>query len=622
MYLSHELVRWSIENLRESCHPFVGITFFASKRASIPIGSTKEIRLDSLTRDHLETYHRLDPDSEFFFQPFKSNKDSYWVASNYPSSGLQAINTQTFAHAFLPRKPRTRSWGFASNYVEAIEKRIAGLGGYGHASIVALAVWLGKELNWADDVDIDSVVRWFRDEYHLSTEEVKGLFDSSIGPPTTAIVEDIVDLKAVAYEFGLPADAPGQTEGALRSIRLSDVGPARELRLDFGQRLTIIAGDNGLGKSFLLDAAWWALTGTWAGHPAFPFVKAGSATPTIEYTMRNVAGRDIATQSRFDRNTYSWISSHDRPSVAALSIYARVDGSLAVSDETRGKLQVGTARHLSSFTARELWDGKPGEIEGLVRDWVTWQLSADRSAFDMLSGLLRHLSPEDLGALIPRDPVRIPGDPRLIPTIGHAYGDVPVIFASAGVQRILLLAYLIIWSWQEHTLASEQAGVPPRRTMMIVVDEIEAHLHPKWQRLVLPALMSIGKLLSNEIEIQIIAATHSPMILASVEHEFSDDSDLLGHLSLRDGVIVLERLDYYRYGDVSAWLTSPVFGLSHARSRTAEIAIEKAKSLQVSEDPPLEKVRQVTAQLKRVLAPDDAFWSRWIYFARQHGDSI
>ena len=299
-----------------------------------------------------------------------------------------------------------------------------------------------------------------------------------------------------------------------------------------------------------------------------------------------------------------------------------MDGSLAVSDETRGKLQVGTATHLSSFTARELWDGKPGEIEGLVRDWVTWQLSTDRSAFDMLSRLLQHLSPEDLGSLVPRDPVRIPGDPRLIPTLGHAYGDVPVVFASASVQRILLLAYLIIWSWREHALASEQAGVSPRRKMVIVVDELEAHLHPKWQRLVLPALMSIGKVLSKEIEIQIIAATHSPMILASVEHEFSDDSDLLGHLSLKDGVVVLERLDYYKYGDVSAWLTSPVFGLSHARSRTAEIAIEKAKSLQLAEAPPLEEVRKVTLHLKKLLSPDDAFWSRWIYFARQLGDPI
>ena len=164
----------------------------------------------------------------------------------------------------------------------------------------------------------------------------------------------------------------------------------------------------------------------------------------------------------------------------------------------------------------------------------------------------------------------------------HAYGDIPVLFASAGVQRILSIAYLIIWSWQEHLLASSQSGAVPHKKMVIVVDEIEAHLHPKWQRLVLPALMSIGKLLETRLDIQVIAATHSPMVLASVEADFSDRSDALVHLQLINDAVRLERMDFHKYGDISGWLTSPIFGLSHARSRDAEIAIERAKALQIT----------------------------------------
>ena len=305
-----------------------------------------------------------------------------------------------------------------------------------------------------------------------------------------------------------------------------------------------------------------------------------------------------------------------------MSIYSRVDGSFAVADETRGKLRADSSNSLSLFTGREVWEGKAGEIEGLIRDWVSWQSSSDTRPFKMLSRLLEHLSPEDIGPLVPSEPVRIPGDPRKIPTVKHAYGDVPVLFASAGVQRVLLLAYLIIWSWQEHLLASQQTGVSPKRKMVIVVDELEAHLHPKWQLLVLPGLMSIGKLLSEELEIQVIAATHSPMVLASVEDEFSEESDLLAHLSLLDGLVKLERLEFYKYGDMSSWLISPVFGLSHARSRSAQKVIESAKALQLAEDPSLDDVREVTMQLKKTLAPDDDFWSRWIYFARQLGDDV
>ena len=43
-------------------------------------------------------------------------------------------------------------------------------------------------------------------------------------------------------------------------LHLENVGPAPELTMELGPRLNLITGDNGLGKSFLLDVAWWALT--------------------------------------------------------------------------------------------------------------------------------------------------------------------------------------------------------------------------------------------------------------------------------------------------------------------------------------------------------------------------
>ena len=623
MYLSSQVLQWAIKTLRINCHPFIGITFLAGKRANLPVGTTTEMRLDSVTKSHLVKHHRLDPNSEFFFQPFKSKKQMYWVTASYPSSGLQAINTQTFNDAFVHPK-YTRKWGMSEGYIDKISHRIKEAKGHEPASLAAMAIWVGKDELWDSNTGIDTIILRFREKFNLYEEEVTKLFDTSIVPPRamTLIDEESLDLKVVAYNFAPPPDAPSQTEGTLKTICLTNVGPAKEFYLELGERLTLIAGDNGLGKSFLLDAAWWALTSTWAGYPAQVFQYAHSVTPRIEHTIKNLTGQEILGTSQFDWKNHSWSYTNNRPSVAALSIYARADGSFAIADETRGQLHADGPKSLSLFTSNEVWEGKPGEIEGLIRDWVTWQLSSDRGPFTMLSRLLEHLSPDDIGPLEPSEPIRIPGDPRHIPTIKHVYGEVPVLFTSAGIQRILLLAYLIIWSWQEHLLASEQSGITPQRKMVILVDELEAHLHPKWQRLVLPALMSIGKFLSEKIEIQVIAATHSPMVLASIEDEFSEESDLLAHLSLMDGNVILEQLDFYKYGDISSWLMSPVFGLPHARSRAAESIIEDAKSLQLSDKPSLEEVRRVTLRLKKTLSPDDIFWSRWIYFARELGDEI
>ena len=49
----------------------------------------------------------------------------------------------------------------------------------------------------------------------------------------------------------------------LERLELENVGPAPEMMLNLAPRMNLITGDNGLGKSFLLDVAWWALTRKW-----------------------------------------------------------------------------------------------------------------------------------------------------------------------------------------------------------------------------------------------------------------------------------------------------------------------------------------------------------------------
>ncbi len=46
----------------------------------------------------------------------------------------------------------------------------------------------------------------------------------------------------------------------LNQLELEGVGPAQHLTIDFKPRLNFLTGDNGLGKSFVLDIAWWVLT--------------------------------------------------------------------------------------------------------------------------------------------------------------------------------------------------------------------------------------------------------------------------------------------------------------------------------------------------------------------------
>ena len=72
----------------------------------------------------------------------------------------------------------------------------------------------------------------------------------------------------------------------LKSLKLHGVGPVRDLSASFGERLNIVTGDNGLGKSFLLDVCFWSLTGTWpGGRVAIPDGKEDA--PTIKFHIES-----------------------------------------------------------------------------------------------------------------------------------------------------------------------------------------------------------------------------------------------------------------------------------------------------------------------------------------------
>lgn len=125
MYFTAAQIARSIEALSR-VHPFHGITFLACKQASLPVGREIVFPLDSETDKFLRQHHQIDPGSDWFFQPFKSSAGTKkWVRPDYSAKGLQAINTQTFAPAFL-HKPGSRIWGWAPDYVRVLVARLPG----------------------------------------------------------------------------------------------------------------------------------------------------------------------------------------------------------------------------------------------------------------------------------------------------------------------------------------------------------------------------------------------------------------------------------------------------------------------------------------------------------------
>jgi len=424
----------------------------------------------------------------------------------------------------------------------------------------------------------------------------------------------------------------------LERLELENVGPAPAMTLDLKRRLNLITGDNGLGKSFLLDVAWWALTRKWprdlnprltSGYPARPTEIRRPAK--LRFRLTTDAGNSRRFESSYSIEDQSWTGQPGRPWSPGLVVHAHADGGFSVWDPARnywrrrGDIDVQDRLAGYVFSPQEVWTGLFVQIEGratkvckgLLDDWSSWIREGGGNA--------RRMS-EVVGALaVQGEPWHVGPIMRLsvddaqdIPSIRTEYSEaVPIVHASSAVRRITGLAYMLVWSWSEHVRAAEQLGLGVAGQIILLFDEVDSHLHPRWQRTIVPAILGVmDRLTDRESDVQLIAATHSPLVLASVEPHFDEERDGLFHLDFRDGRVQLDVVPWAAQGDALNWLVSDVFGLRQGRSIEAEQAIGEAQAymrgdmLQTPES--LRERDRIDGQLQRVLAGHDPFWPRWI----------
>ena len=410
----------------------------------------------------------------------------------------------------------------------------------------------------------------------------------------------------------------------IRHLKMSNVGPAPKMELEFGRRLNLLTGDNGLGKSFLLDIAWWAMTRKWpaeinpkltAGKKALP-ASDGEAKISFSFTGKT---REESYESSFLRKEQTWSGRLGRPANPGLVLYAMSDGSFAVWDPhrnywiTRAGLDVQERVPAYVFSPKEVWDGLQDEkggwlCNGLIRDWAGWQ--KERGApFKHLKQVLEVLSPSANEKLEPGSLTRISlDDVRDIPTIRMPYQqEVAVVHASSGMRRIMALAYFLVWAWEEHKQAAKQLGEPATRQITFLVDEIESHLHPSWQRRIVLTLLSVMAKLTKIAKVQLITATHSPLIMASVEPLFDAQQDAWFDLDFERKKVVLRRRDFEKHGDVATWLVSEAFDLKSGRPIEYERLVEEASTLLDKDQPTEKQISEMNEKLVLALGPKDDF---------------
>ncbi len=194
---------------------------------------------------------------------------------------------------------------------------------------------------------------------------------------------------------------------------------------------------------------------------------------------------------------------------------------------------------------------------------------------------------EAVRSLLPDfEDLRIRRQPTLAMTVKKGQEVLAVDQLSDGEKCLLALAGDLA---RRLSLAHPQAPKPLDAPALVLIDEIELHLHPAWQRGVVAAMRRTFK------GCQFIITTHSPQVLSEVHPE---DIFLL---SRRNGAIEVHGAEH-SFGRDSNWILQTVMGVNERPPRVEE---RLRTCFQLIDEGRLVEARETKDALAKEIGDDD-----------------
>ncbi len=121
---------------------------------------------------------------------------------------------------------------------------------------------------------------------------------------------------------------------------------------------------------------------------------------------------------------------------------------------------------------------------------------------------------------------------------------------------------------------------------LLLIDEAENHLHPKWQKTFLNSVLEIFP------NLQVIATTHSPFIVSSVEN-----AKVFVCRSKGDYSVVEDETEEYSNKSVEEILVSPVFNTSGFNEQITKLIEDRKKAIENKDKKGRERIEKRLKQI-------------------------
>jgi predicted ATPase len=294
-----------------------------------------------------------------------------------------------------------------------------------------------------------------------------------------------------------------RSEALIEHVEIEDSALHKSLSWNITPGVNVMLGRNGFGKTQLLRAILALLQ--YDDESALQGIGRGSATISI---LQN----DREESVRYSDQFFDEEKAVGKVPVLAIPDTRFVNRSIttlgAVADEATGK---GDRADLARYGAAHFLAERPydnmihGFLYGLCLDYFENGLNFDGEQFALIRDVVRELTDQTFDF----DRVAREGRDRFtlyVRTEGNEDNPLPIQKCSQGTSSVIAMFGLIY-----DFLASLQHGGSleiRRRRGIVVIDEVDAHLHPIWQQ-------KIVSLLRDRFpRVQFIITAHNPTVVA------------------------------------------------------------------------------------------------------------